>query len=327
MKIEVLFKRIKDFFRTNECVVGFILMIVVATLINRNFLTFENISNVMRQTSMTGIIAIGMAIVIISGSIDLSVGSVYALCGFVSLYMGSYGVALSVIVTLMVGAFAGLINGLLITKLHIGSWVATLSTMLGIRGITLILTHEKTFTPELPNAAFNAISRGAIFTYLNYPIIIFVVISLIAGLFLTYTPLGRNIYARGGNTEAAEMMGINTSSTLLVAHIISGVTASIAGIILAARIGSAHPSSGEGTEMYAIASCVVGGIYLTGGRGRIFGVFIGAMIIGMLTNIFNLQNSFNVFWESVITGTLVLVVVLVQQVNADNEARRKKAIL
>lgn len=320
------FSRMLTYLGKNEYIIGLMFMIVVATMINPRFLTVENLSNVTRQASMYGLMAVGMSIVIISSSIDLSVGSVYALCAFVALYLSQYSLVLSIVGTLAVGALVGLINSFLIIKMNIDSWVTTLSMMLGLRGVVLLLTNGDTYTPEIKNLSFQKISRGAFFTYLNYPTLIFIGFSVAAYLFLNYTATGRNIYARGGNKEAAQMMGVNTAKTLMFAHVICGVTAAAAGIIVAARIGAAYPLSGDGGEMYAIAACVVGGIYLTGGRGNVLGMFIGSIIIALLTNIFNLQNTLNPFWESVITGSLVLIVVLIQQINAEKETRRKKSL-
>ncbi|MEN6482977.1 MAG: ABC transporter permease, partial [Anaerolineaceae bacterium] len=319
-----IFNKVTRFFGENSTLIGLIFMIIIATMINRTFLTATNLSNVLRQASLNGIIAVGMAMVIICGSIDLSVGSLYALCAVSSLYLAQKSVILAIIGTMALGLFVGLLNGLIITKMHIHPWITTLSTMLGIRGVVLVVSNENTYKPEISNPAFENISRGAIFTYLNYPIILFVVVSVIAHLFLTYTPFGRKFYATGGNTEAAKMMGVNTTSALMVSHILCGLTASIAGILVGSRVGVASPLVGDGEEMYAIAACVVGGVYLTGGRGKIPLVFAGSFIIAMLSNVFNLQNNLSPFWEAVITGALVLVVVLIQQINVMRAERIKK---
>ncbi|MHC1772818.1 MAG: ABC transporter permease [Flexilinea sp.] len=319
-----IFKRVTRFFGENSTLIGLIFMVIIATMINKTFLTATNLSNVLRQASLDGIIAVGMTMVIICGSIDLSVGSLYALCAVFSLYLAQKSVVLAIVGTIALGAFVGLLNGLIITKMHIHPWITTLSTMLGIRGVVLVVSNENTYKPEILNPAFENISRGAIFTYLNYPIIIFIAVSLVAHLFLTYTPFGRKFYATGGNTEAAKMMGVNTTSTMMVSHILSGVTTSIAGILLASRVGVASPLVGDGEEMYAIAACVVGGVYLTGGRGKIPLVFAGSFIIAMLSNVFNLQKSLSPFWEAVITGALVLIVVLIQQINVMRAERIRK---
>lgn len=324
MKEQGFLKKARRFLGGNGCFFGLIFMIVVATLINTSFLTPTNISNVLRQMSTNSIIALGMAVVIISGSIDLSVGSLYCLSAFISIYFSQYNALLAVVITLVASTFIGLINGLLVTKLDIHPWIATLSMMLGLRGLVLILANENTYKPPVANASFEAIARQPIFTYLNWPIVIMVVLTIAAGLFLKYTGAGRDVYARGGNVEAARMMGVNVHRTLINAHLISGFMTGVSGIILASRIGSVSPLAGDGGEMYAIASCVVGGVHLSGGRGKIGNVFIGAAIIGMLTNIFNMQNVLSTFWESVITGSLVLIVVFIQQMAALREERRKR---
>ena len=311
-------KRVFHFFGDHACFVGLVLMVVIATSINPSFLTMTNISNVLRQMSTTSIMALGMATVIICGSIDLCITA------FVSIYLAQYSLALAIVGSLAFSTLIGLVNGLIITKMKIHQWITTLSMMLALRGLVLILTDENTYKPDVPNAAFEAIARSDLFVYLNWPIIIMVGFALIIGFFLRYTRHGREIYATGSNLEAARMMGVKTDRTFCLAHMISGFMTGVSGIILASRIGSVSPLAGDGAEMYAIAACVVGGVHLSGGRGKISNVFVGSVIIGLLTNIFNMQSLLSTFWESVITGSLVLIVVLVQSIITMREERKRK---
>lgn len=316
--------KISHFLGENASIIGLAFMMLVGTLINPSFLTLGNISNILRQMSTVSIVTLGMAVVIISGSIDLSVGSLFCLTAFIASYLSQYGTVLAVAGTLAAGCLIGAVNGFFVTKMKIHPWIATLSMMLGLRGLVLILTGEDTYKPAVANKAFEQIARGGIGSFFNYPLIIMVVLAVIFALMMKYTRIGRDFYVCGGNREAARMMGIDVERAVGVSFVLSGFTCAVSGIILAARLGSVSPLAGDGNEMYAIASCVVGGIYLTGGRGKIHGAFIGSMIIGLLTNIFNMQSLLSTFWESVITGSLVLIVVLLQQVSAARAEHNRK---
>ncbi|MDO4321323.1 MAG: ABC transporter permease [Lachnospiraceae bacterium] len=324
MKKTNTIKKAAHFLGENAFIIGLIFMMLVGTLINPNFLTLSNISNILRQMSTISVVTLGMAVVIISGSIDLSVGSLFCLTAFIASYLSQYGTFLAVAGTLLAGILIGGVNGFLVTKMKVHPWIATLSMMLGLRGLVLILTGENTYKPGRENLAFERIARGGIGSFLNYPLIIMVVLAVIFALMMKYTRIGRDFYVCGGNREAARMMGINVERAINVSFILCGFTCAVSGIILAARLGSVSPLAGDGNEMYAIASCVVGGVYLTGGRGKIHGAFIGSMIIGLLTNIFNMQSLLSTFWESVITGSLVLIVVLLQQVSAVRAEHNRK---
>ena len=317
-------KQLLHFFGDHACLAGLIIMVIIATAVNPSFLTLVNISNVLRQMSTTSIMALGMAAVIICGSIDLCVGSLYCLSAFISIYLAQYNIYLAIFGTLIFSTMIGLLNGIIITKMKIHQWIATLSMMLALRGLVLILTNENTYKPAVSNPSFEAIARQDILKYLNWPIIIMVVLTFALGFFLKYVKAGREMYATGSSFEAAQMMGVKTDFTFCLAHMISGFMTGVSGIILASRIGSVSPLAGDGAEMYAIAACVVGGVHLSGGRGKISNVFVGAVIIGLLTNIFNMQSVLSTFWESVITGSLVLIVVLVQSIITIREERKRK---
>ncbi len=317
-------KKVKRFLGDNAAIIGLVFMLLVGTMINPSFLTLGNLSNILRQNSTITIVTLGMAVVIISGSIDLSVGSLFCLSAFVSSYLSQYNAVLAILGTLLFGTFIGAVNGILVTKMRIHPWIATLSMMLGLRGLVLVLTGENTYKPEVANQAFESVARGSIGPYLNYPLLITIILVVLFAVMMKYTRVGRDFYVCGGNREAARMMGINVERSTNIAFILSGLMCSISGIILAARLGSVSPLAGDGNEMYAIASCVVGGIYLTGGRGKIHGAFIGSIIIGLLTNIFNMQSLLSTFWESVITGSLVLIVVLLQQISAKRAEHNRK---
>ena len=317
-------KKITHFLGDNASIVGLIFMLLLGTLINPSFMTLGNLSNILRQNSTISIVTLGMAVVIICGAIDLGVGSLFCLTAFISSYLSQYSTMLAVVVTLLFGAFVGAVNGFLVTKMRIHPWITTLSMMLGLRGLVLVLTGENTYKPSVDNPTFMKIARGGIGPYLNFPLLITAVLVIVFALMMKYTQTGRNFYICGGNREAARMMGVNVERTQNISFVISGLMCAVSGIILAARLGSVSPLAGDGNEMYAIASCVVGGIYLTGGRGKIHGAFICSIIVGLLTNIFNMQSWLSTFWESVITGSLVMIVVLLQQVSAKRAEHNRK---
>ena len=319
-------RKTMHFFSENASVVGLAFMLLVGTLINSSFLTMDNISNILRQMSTVSIVTLGMAVVIISGSIDLSVGSLFCLTAFIACYLSQYNTVLAVVGTLLAGMAIGGFNGFLVTKMKIHPWIATLAMMLGLRGLVLILTGEDTYKPAIENVGFEKIARSGIGTFFNYPMLIMLVLAVLFAVMMKFTRIGRDFYVCGGNREAARMMGINVQRAVVVSFILSGFTCAVSGIILAARLGSVSPLAGDGNEMYAIASCVVGGIYLSGGRGKIHGAFIGSVIIGLLTNIFNMQSWLSTFWESVITGSLVLIVVLLQKVSAARAEHNRKIV-
>lgn len=317
-------KKVTGFLGNHACIVGLVIMAIIAYAINSSFLTLLNISNVARQISTNSIIALGMAVVIICGSIDLSVGSLYCITAFLSIYLAQYHVVLGVVGALVFGTVIGFLNGIIIVKLKVHPWITTLSMMLALRGLVLILADENTYKPDIINPTFESIARFSILKYLNWPIIIMVVLTFAVGFFLKYTQAGRETYATGSNTEAARMMGVKTDVAMVRAHMISGFMTGVSGIILASRIGSVSPLAGDGQEMYAIAACVVGGVHLSGGRGMISNVFVGGVIIGLLTNIFNMQTFLSTFWEPVITGLLVLIVVMSQRIVTIREERSRR---
>ena len=304
--------QIKTLLKRHNAILGLIFMIILAACINKSFLTLENLTNVLRQASMNGMIAVGMTMVIICGSIDLSVGTMIGLCGYIALYFSNYSLILAVIVPLLTGVIVGTINGFLINKIKIAPFIATLATMMAVKGTTLVLTNENTYFASNSIEQFQYIGRGLLAPYVTVPSVMFICCAVAGAYILRHTMLGRNMYAVGGNTEAARMMGVNVEKTLMFSHIFTGGMAPLAGITLVSRVGAAYPLAGEGKELDVIAACVIGGTALTGGKGHISGTFIGVLIMGMLTNIFNMQSLLNPFWEKVIIGILVLIVVLIQ---------------
>ena len=301
----------------NTAILGLIVVLLVGICVNaRSFFSLQNISNVGRQATIRGLLACGVSMVIISGSYDLSVSTNYAFSCFLALVLAQYSTLLAFVVPLLIGAAIGFINATLICKWRFPSWIATISMQYLLSGLTLQLMHGETYKPAVANKALNAFGNFSI-GYLNTHLIIFILAFVIFSFLLRNAPVFRNIYAVGGNADAARMMGISVYRTRALAHIISGCLASLAGILLAARTGAAYPVAGQSYEMYAIAASVLGGIYLKGGRGKIMGTFVGAWILGFLNNIFNMQNMVDPLWEQVLTGVVIVVVVIVQSLNLE----------
>lgn len=301
----------------NTAFVGLAVIVLIGVLINYEaFFTFNNFANVGRQSAIRGLMACGMTLVIISGSIDLSVSTSFAFCGYLALYFSEISIVLAFAVPLAVGVALGAVNTVLICKMRMPAMVATISTQIGVQGVLLLLTRGDTYKPKTVNETLQSFGRYSLGEYLNTYLIVFVAVFVVIGFFMRNSARFRNIYAVGANEEAAGLMGVNTFRTRLLAHVICGMLASLAGILLAARTQAAYPLAGTSYEMYAIASAVLGGTYLTGGRGRLLGTFVGAWILGFLSNIFNMQKAISPLWEQVITGCILLIVVFFQSLNS-----------
>lgn len=297
--------------KSQGALIAFLILFIVASIMYDSFLTFVNISNVLRQVSMIGMVAIGMTFVILIGGIDLSVGSTVAVAGVLAANFSSKSILLTIIVPLGIAALIGATNGVVITKMRIVPFIATLAMMMGVRGMAFISTGEVSVRVDKLSTGFTTLARGYV-AGIPIPAIIFITAILMGAFISKYTAFGRHVYAVGGNEEAAKMMGLNVHRIKILAYTINGTLSGLAGIILASRLGAGQPVAGEGWEMTAIASVVLGGTLLSGGVGKFSGTFIGVLIIGIITNIFNMQGNINTWWQNVIMGALLLAVVVVQ---------------
>ena len=288
---------------------GFIILVIVSTILNPRFLTSTNILNVVRQISIFGIIAIGQTFVILIGGIDLSVGSILALVVVLTGgFLPDWGIPLTILMGLVVGTVIGSINGFGVTKGNVQPFVMTLG-MLGIaRGLAFLYTGGMPI-PVL-NPDFLYIGNGY-FLGIPVPAIMFVSLVIIAALVLKYTPFGRYVYAIGSNSEAARLSGIKVDQVKIMVYAICGLTCAIAGIVYASQLAVAPPIAGEGYELDAIAAVVVGGADMFGGEGGMFGTFLGAAIIGSLSNILNLTGV-NPFVQKLAKGVLIIAAVTVK---------------
>lgn len=289
--------------------VGFVVIFIAMALVNDNFLTANNLSNVARQVSINAIIAVGMTCVILTGGIDLSVGPVMALAGTVAagLMLAGISPALSIGVALAMGALFGAGNGAFVAYAKMPPIIVTLATMGIARGLALIYTGGYPLSGLPPE--FAAIGRGEIFG-LQIPIAITIIAFVLAFILLNRTPLGRYIYAIGGNEDAAKLSGIRVSKYKVIVYTISGFTAALAGIVLTSRLMSAQPNAGIGFELDAIAAVVLGGTAIAGGRGAIVGTLIGAMMLGVLNNGLNLMGV-SPYVQNVIKGGVILLAIYI----------------
>jgi ribose transport system permease protein len=272
------------------------------------FLTADNLFNIGVQTAVTAIIAIGMTVVIITGGIDLSVGSVAALSGVAgALLMSRYGVPplLAIVAGTGVGAVAGVVNGLLVSNAHMAPFIATLGMMSVARGIVFIITGAVAVF-GLPDS-FRLLGQGQL-GLLPLPILVLAVIAVVCHVMLTRTRLGRYCYAIGSNPEAAVLSGIRVRTTLTSAYVISGALAGFGGMMAASRINSGQPNFGLGLELDVIAAAVIGGASLFGGQGTVFGTLIGAFMMALIRN-GSVLLDINIFYQSVIIGVVIWLAV------------------
>lgn len=301
-------ENIKSLLVKNKSLIALIILCLIITCITPRFLTVSNIFNVFTQVSVNAIMAVGMCFVILTGGIDLSVGSILAISGAVTATLLSKGVnvTLAIIVALIIGASIGFINGLIVAKGRIQAFITTLATMTIFRGVTYVYTDGIPIAGLKSN--FTMIGNGTL-VGIPYPIIIILIVFLAAWYVLTQTKYGRYVYAVGGNEDSSRLSGINTDKIKTLVYVLSGLAAALAGIIVTSRIGSASPNAGTGFELDAIAAVVLGGTSLSGGEGSIVGTIIGAMIIGVLSNGLNLMNVSS-FYQSILKGIVILLAVL-----------------
>jgi ribose transport system permease protein len=282
---------------------------VIFTLGSDRFLTPSNLMNIALQTSIIAIIAIGMTFVILTAGIDLSVGSIVALCGAIAAGLAvnqELGTYVGIGLALVAGAAVGLVSGLLIVKGKMPPFIATLSTLAIARGLTLVYTQGRPIAGI--DDRFIALGSGKILGVAT-PVIIMVIIFVIAFIVLRSTRFGNYVYATGGNEEVSRLAGIRTAKVKLSVYVISGVLAAVGGVLLVGRLWSAQPNAAVGLELDAIAAPVLGGVSLFGGVGSVAGAVAGAFILGILSNGLNLMGVPS-FWQQVIKGVVLILAVM-----------------
>ena len=298
---------------SNKPLIGLIIFAVIVSVLNPRFLTHANILNVLRQTSINSIIAIGMTLVILTGGIDLSVGSILAFCRAVmaSLLNAGHNPILALIVTLALGLVFGFFNGFLVSKMKLQAFIVTLVTMTFLRGATLVFTEGKPITVDDGGLLFENIGGGYLFDIPN-PIYIMIALFVAGHYLLMHTKFGRYTYAIGGNEEATKLSGINVDKVKMWVYGLCGMLSALAGVILTSRLYSAQPTAGSGYELDAIAAVVLGGTSLAGGVGRVTGTALGALIIGVLGNALNLLNVSS-YYQMMIKAIVILIAVLIDR--------------
>lgn len=284
-----------------------VVLIVIMAIINPVFLTLNNIMNIARQVSIVAIAGIGMTYVLISAEIDLSVGSLVGLTGVIAAMAMKEGmpIAVACLLAIAVSVFCGFMNGVIHTYVKIPSFIVTMGMMNIARGAVLVLTNSYPVT-GLPEE-FKMLGRGYMLG-IPIPVVLMFACYIIGYFVLKYMRFGRSIYAIGGNIEAARLSGISVSKNKVLIHTICGLTAGIAGVVLAARLFSGQPSAGNGMELDAIAAAVIGGTSTAGGKGRLWGTLLGALILGIITNGMNLMN-ISTNWQYIMQGAIIIVAV------------------
>jgi ribose transport system permease protein len=296
--------------RAQEMSVLLALLLVSAgiALVTPYFLTTDNLMGVFRSFSLTAIMSVGMVMVIVTGGIDLSVGSVMGLSGLVTAlaFQNGFPTVVCVSFGLGVGFVFGLTNGLLVTAGRLPPFIATLGTLSIGRGLMYIVTRGVPVTPDTPEV-FNAIGQGYV-GLVPAPVIIMLVLATAFSVIMRFTTFGRHVYATGGNEQAAWLSGVNTSRVKLVVYTLAGAISAIAGIVAFSRYLSAEPASGFGIELDVIAAAVIGGASLSGGVGSVQGAILGAALTGIIANGVVLMN-INTYAQQTITGGVILIAV------------------
>lgn len=316
--------------------VALILVLAYFSYAAPNFLSTANAVIVSKHVALNALLAIGMTFVIITGGIDLSVGSIVGLCAMVTGWLVLNGVDLGVgytvwfntveivgIVTL-VGVLVGVANGVLITRLGVAPFIATLGTLYIARGAALLSSGGRTFpnlagSADYGTAGFPFIGTG---TILGLPVIIWIliVVGLLAHYISRRTTLGRHIYAVGGNERGAALSGVKVDRIKMFVYMFSGLCAAIVGIVVASQLQASHPATGETFELNAIAAAVLGGTSMSGGRGRIGGTIIGAFVIGILSDGL-IMMGVSSFWQTVIKGVVIIAAVVIDQAQSKLQSR------
>lgn len=311
--MELAYKKSVGIFQKLGPLLAFILLFFAVAILNPSFIAPLNILNLLRQVSINALIAFGMTFVILTGGIDLSVGSILALSSALMAGMIASGLdpVLAILVSAMLGALMGAVNGLLITKGKVAPFIATLATMTIYRGLTLVYTNGNPITGLGDHYTFQLFGRGY-FLGIPVPAVTMIITFFVLWFILHKTSFGRKTYAIGGNEKAAFVSGIKVDRVKCWIYSLAGMMAALSGAILTSRLNSAQPTAGTAYEMDAIAAVVLGGTSLSGGKGRIFGTLVGALIIGTLNNGLNLLGVSS-FYQQVVKGIVILIAVLIDR--------------
>ncbi|MER8373560.1 ABC transporter permease [Mesorhizobium sp. M1406] len=316
--------------------IALIAVLIFFSIAAPNFLSTANLILMSKHVALNAFLAMGMTFVIITGGIDLSVGSIVGLCGMVAGYLVLNGIDLQIgytiyfnvfeiaLITLAVGILIGAVNGLLITRLNVAPFIATLGVLYVARGLALLSSDGRTFPnligkPELGTTGFGFLGAGRL---LGLPVAIWIliVVALGAAYLAKYTPLGRHIFAVGGNERASRISGVRVNMVKMFVYMFSGFCAAIVGLIISSELMASHPATGESFELNAIAAAVLGGTSMSGGRGTIGGTIVGAFVIGILSDGLVMMGVSS-FWQMVIKGLVIIIAVVVDQAQRRLQSR------
>lgn len=310
-------KNLMDLVRMYPVAIMLVLVIIIVSFFAENYFTMQNALNVLRQISVIGILSCGMAFVIISGGIDLSVGAILSFSGALIINnVKSFSTIPAILITLAAGAAIGLVSGFILSRIkgRLGeSFIITFGMQTIIAAITLIYTGG-IYQSGADERLFTSIGRGI------SPIIFFIVVGALSQFFLIKTNFGRNIYFIGGNINTARLSGINVNFYRIAVFVLSGILAALAGIVLTSRVGTASPTAGLGYELDAIAAVVVGGVSITGGKGNMLNALLGVVILGVLSNSLNMLN-ISSYPQMIIKGIVIILAVTLDAWNRKREER------
>lgn len=300
---------------TYGVIIALVALVLFGAIRYERFLSMFNVMSVLRYNAMFALVSLGMCFVIMTGGIDLSVGTVAALGSVAAALASPHGLWPAVAAAVGVGLIAGLINALLIIRAGLLPFIATLCTMLAASGTALLLAHNTTLPVDY-DSGFTFLGQGSWFK-VPIPAIVAAVAYIAGIVVLNYTATGRTVLAVGGGEDATRLMGLSADRTKFIVYVGSGALAGLAGAILAAQFGAGQPTEGVGWELFAIASVVVGGTLLTGGSGSVLSTLAGVLLLGILFNVLNFENgmgriSLSAYWQNVVRGLFLLIVVLVQ---------------
>jgi ribose transport system permease protein len=302
----------KRFLATHLALAGLVVLVVATAIASPAFLQIGNLLNVLRQTSVNAIMATGMTFVIVTAGIDLSVGALLAFTGAVAaaLVAAGFGLGVTLCLTLLLGAGLGALSGLAVVAGKVQPFIATLVSMTALRGATLVFTNGTPIDTSGRPASEAFFNLGAGYL-LGVPNPVVATAAVFAAAWFTFTRLrfGRYVYVIGGNEEVARLAGVHVGSIKVAVYALSGMLSAVAGVIITSRLESAQPTAGAGYELDAIAAVVLGGTSLAGGRGSLFGTLVGALIIGVLSNAFNLMDVSS-YYQMIAKGAVILLAVL-----------------
>jgi ribose transport system permease protein len=307
-------RRLSQLWQSLGMAIVLLALCIIMAIFAPHFFTFRNIINVARQVSINAILAAGMTFVILTGGIDLSVGSALAVAGVFSVWLTTKGVpdVFAVLAGVVTGGLCGALNGVLISRFKLSPFIVTLGALTYLRGVAYVTTGAYPLIKS--DLGFAFLGEGSV-GFLPWPVIIALIVFLVGYIVLKRTVFGRRIYAIGGNEQAARLSGIPVDRILIWVYTISGACAGIAGIIFSARLLSGEPTGGDGYELDAIAAVILGGTSFTGGVGSILGTAIGALIIGVLNNGLVLMNV-PFFYQLIIKGAVIIFAVLLDRIRS-----------